>query len=217
MNLIIESPQEIYSSVDTLINESGQKTKDYYLCGVFSTPNQKNRNGRIYSREIWEREVERYQKEINEKSINSLCEYNHPPRSSVDPLKAVGRIVELKLDGNYVMGKIKILNNNSPETNQLKALIDENVKIGVSSRGVGSVDARGIVKDFKLITYDIVPNNSDYNAVLTGISEGVVLKDGMVMNAEYALNESGEIYQKAYTSADAYKVKDAFLNIINKL
>ena len=165
MNLIIESPQEIYSSVDTLINESGQKTKDYYLCGVFSTPNQKNRNGRIYSREIWEREVERYQKEINEKSINSLCEYNHPPRSSVDPLKAVGRIVELKLDGNYVMGKIKILNNNSPETNQLKALIDENVKIGVSSRGVGSVDARGIVKDFKLITYDIVPNNSDYNAV----------------------------------------------------
>lgn len=216
MNIIIETPQEIYSSVDTLINESGQKIKDYYLSGIFSTAELKNRNGRIYPKAIWEREVERYQKEIHEKSINSLCEYNHPPRSFVDPLQAVGRIVELKMDGNYVVGKVKILNNNSPATNQLKALIDENIKIGISSRGVGSV-VGGQVKDFKLITYDIVPNNSDYNAVLSGIVEGSVLKDGVVMNSEYTLNESGEIIQKSFTSADAYKVKDAFVNIINNL
>ena len=218
MNLIIENAQEVSSYVTQEINESTGKTeKSYYIQGIFSTPGKKNRNGRIYSEEIWRREVEKYQKEINEKTINSLGEWEHPARSTVDPMNAVFRIVELKMENGLVWGKAKILNNGSEKTNQLKALIDEGLKIGVSSRGVGSVGAGGVVTDFKLICYDAVSKPSDYNANLTGINEGVVLKDGMVMNAEYALNESGEIYQKAYTSADAYKVKDAFLNIIDKL
>ena len=218
MNLIIERPQELSSYTSQEMNESTGKTeKSYYIQGIFSTPGKKNRNGRIYYEELWKREVEKYQKEINEKTVNSLGEWEHPARSFVDPMNAVIRIVELKLENGYVWGKAKILNNGSEKTNQLKALIDEGLKIGISSRGVGTVGTDGVVKEFKLISYDAVSNPSDYNASLNGITEGVVIKDGVVINSEYALNESGEIIQKSFTSADSYKVKDAFLNMIKSL
>lgn len=218
MNLIIENPQEVSSYTTQEINESTGKTeKSYYIQGIFSTPGKKNKNGRVYSEDLWKREVEKYQKEIHNKTVNSLGEWEHPARSNVDPMNAVFRIVELKMENGLVWGKAKILNNGSEKTNQLKALIDEGLKIGVSSRGVGSVGNNGIVTEFRLITYDAVSNPSDYNANLSGINENIVFKNGIVVNSEYALNESGEIYQKAFTSADSFKVKDTILNIIKDL
>lgn len=186
MKYLIDEALLVESAIEEELNEaSGKKEKNYYIQGVFSTPGQKNRNGRIYPMNIWEREVQKYQQVIAENSINTLGEYEHPNRTKVDPLEAVMKIVELKMDNGLVCGKAKILNNNSPKTNQLKALIDEGFKIGVSSRGVGSVKG-DIVENFSLLTYDIVSEPSDYNANLSGIMESMQDKN-------FLITESGEI------------------------
>ena len=193
MKLIMEGASLLTGFYEDELNEaSGSTERNYYISGIFSTPEAKNRNGRVYSRAIWEREVKTYQKEITERSVNTLGEWQHPPRSTVDPIKAVIRIVELKLDetGN-VVGKAKILNNNTEATNSLKGLIKEGIKIGVSSRGVGKVSSTGVVEDFKLITYDAVDMPSDYNAMLDGVVEGVHFVNGIAQDREYRVDENG--------------------------
>jgi hypothetical protein len=134
-----------------------------------------NRNGRTYPGPLWEREVLRYNNEVigNPLVYDTLMECEHPiDRAEVDNMKAVGKVIELYIKDNYVMGKAKILNDNSEATNKLKALIDEGYNLCVSSRGVGSVNASGVVnEDFKLITYDIVQQPSDRAAVTKGVYE----------------------------------------------
>ncbi len=193
MKLITEEPLALTGFYEDELSEaSGQTERNYYISGIFSTPEAKNRNGRMYSRNIWTREVEKYQYELANKTKNTLCEYNHPPRSSVDEMQAVARIVELSFDdkGN-VIGKAKILNDNTEKTNKLKGLIKEGIKIGVSSRGVGKVSAAGIVEDFKLITYDVVPDPSDYNALLNGVVEGHIFENGIMTDKEFEIDENG--------------------------
>lgn len=152
------------------INEAtGKPEKTYKISGIFSTIGKRNRNGRVYPRAIWESQVKEYQDKITSGSINCLMEYEHPPRSSVDPIKAVAKINKLEIKGDHVIGEATLLNN--AVANQLKTLIDNGIKISVSSRGVGSVK-NGIVENFKLVTYDIVAEPSDYNATMSGIVEG---------------------------------------------
>jgi len=183
MELIIENALGLDGSIEDELNESsGNTERNYYLTGVFSTPDEKNRNGRVYSKSIWEREVANYQKEIKAKTVNTLGEWQHPPRSTIDPMKAVMRITELKFkDDGKVWGKCKILNNNSPETNALKGLIKEGIKIGVSTRGVGKVSATGVVEEYKMITADLVDLPSDYNEFVNGIAQ----------DKEYKIDENG--------------------------
>lgn len=193
MKLIMEGASVLTGHYEDELNEaSGSTERNYYISGIFSTPEAKNRNGRVYSRNIWEREVQRYQKEINERSANTLGEWQHPPRSTIDPLKAVLRIVELKIDSSgNVVGKAKILNDNTEQTNKLKGLIKEGIKIGVSSRGVGKVSSSGVVEEFKLITYDAVDIPSDYNAMLDGVVEGYLFENGIMQDKEFQIDENG--------------------------
>ena len=173
MKYLIDEALIVESLVQDEVNEAtGKKEKNYYIEGIFSTPDQKNRNGRIYPLSLWEKEVAKYQEEIKNNSMNTLGEWEHPARTTVDPLEAVMRIVELKIEDGLVKGKAKILNNNSQKTNQLKALIDEGYKIGVSSRGTGSVKGE-YVENFNLTTYDAVSSPSDYNANLVGLCESL--------------------------------------------
>ena len=75
MNLIIESPQEVQGFAHSFVNEqTGKQEQSYYIQGIFTTVNKKNRNGRIYPRALWEREIEAEQKAINAKTINTLGE-----------------------------------------------------------------------------------------------------------------------------------------------
>lgn len=189
MKLIVEKCDEVSGLVE--VNESaGKPEKNYYIQGIFSTPGVKNRNGRIYPLEIWQREVQKYQIELANNSINTLGEYQHPPRATVDPMEAVIRIVELRMtEDNKVWGKAKILNDNSVKTNKLKALIDEGFKIGVSTRGVGKLSPIGTVEEFNFITVDVVDMPSDYNAMLDGVNEGFI--NGILESKEYLVNESG--------------------------
>jgi hypothetical protein len=174
MKLLIDEAFEVESVVTESINEStGKKEKNYYIEGVFSTIEKRNRNGRVYPRQIWESNISKYQDEIKNNTYKTLGELEHPQRVEVDPMRAVIKIQKLWIEGDYVKGRAKILNDNSPETNKLKALIDEGMKIGVSSRGTGRLGKGNIVEDFELQTYDVVARPSDYNAMLSGIMESV--------------------------------------------
>lgn len=185
----IDSSSSI-EKVEELNETTGQVEKKYKIKGVFSTINTKNRNGRIYPEKLWKEQVAKYQDVISSGSINTLMEYEHPARSNVDPMEAVAKINKLYIDGKYVMGEAVLLNN--PKANQLKSLIDNGVKISVSSRGVGSV-VDSVVKDFNLITYDIVSNPSDYNATMNGVCESFKLNEGVIDDLHFEFDGNGNI------------------------
>ncbi len=192
MKYLIDEALIVESVVTEEVNEAtGKKEKNYYIEGIFSTPGQKNRNGRIYPLSLWEREVTKYQNEIKNNSINTLGEWEHPARSQVDPIQAVIKIIELKVEDGLVKGKAKILNDNSEKTNKLKALIDEGMKIGVSSRGTGSVKG-DIVENFSLTTYDAVSSPSDYNANLVGLCESLENSVRVDENVENQIDEANQ-------------------------
>ena len=189
----IDSSSSI-EKVEELNETTGQVEKKYKIKGVFSTINTKNRNGRIYPEKLWKEQVTKYQDVISSGSINTLMEYEHPARSNVDPMEAVAKINKLYIEGKYVMGEAVLLNN--PKANQLKSLIDNGVKISVSSRGVGSV-VDSVVKDFNLITYDIVSNPSDYNATMNGVCESFKLNEGVIDDLHFEFDGNGNIIKSA--------------------
>lgn len=184
MKLTYETSNDI--EIQQELNES-TGGKKYKIRGIFSSPGQKNRNGRIYPMNIWEREVAAYQDIIKTGHMNSLMEYQHPPRSNVDPMEAVAKTTKLWIENGYVMGESVLLDN--PKANQLKTLIDNGIKMAVSTRGVGKVGSNGIVEDYKLICIDIVTEQSDHMAEMYGITEGI-LKD-----KEYDFNEKGDLVE----------------------
>lgn len=205
LKYMVEEAYTLDSIVEENINEStGKSEKNYYITGIFSTPNQKNRNGRTYPLHLWEREVSKYKEEIKKKSKSAFGEFEHPERVSVEPMKAVIRMVEVDIKNGLVIGKAKILNNNSEKTNQLKALIDEGLKIGVSSRGVGKVGQGGLVEDFKLTTWDVVGEPSDYNSHLDGIMESLTESMG---SKEFEYNEENDSIVEICTKNKCSKEK----------
>jgi len=184
-----DSSPEFYVE-ETLDESSGKASKKYKIKGNFSTIGEKNRNERIYPANIWETEVAKYQDNFQNGSINTLMEYEHPARTSVDPMEAVAKITKLDIKGKYVIGEAVLLDN--PKANQLKTLIDNDVKISVSSRGVGSVK-NGIVENFKLVTYDIVAAPSDYNATMNGLVESYQLNEGVIEDLSFGIDTFGNI------------------------
>lgn len=194
MNLFFDIDSSAQYSVEEKLNESTGKTeKKYKIKGIFSTIGEKNRNGRIYPLTEWEREVNNFQDNFAKGSYNLLMEWQHPARTEVDPMKAVAKLESLKIQGNYVLGEAVLLDNT--EANQLKSLIDNGIKIAVSSRGLGNVN-NGLVSDFKLICYDIVPDPSDYNATMNGVVESYQLNEGVVKDLNFAIDRNGNIKAK---------------------
>jgi len=137
--------------------------------------NIKNRNGRIYATEILEKEMDRYNKEFIEPK-RALGELGHPAGPTVNADRVSHLIVEMKKDKDNFIGKAKVLS--TPMGEIVKNFIDEGVRIGVSTRGLGSVKAgkNGIMEvqnDFHLSTVDIVTDPSAPNAFVNGIMENV--------------------------------------------
>lgn len=192
LNLMFEDDASLQYDTKEILNEAtGKAEKKYHIRGTFSTIGVRNRNGRVYPRALWEREVQNYQNVINSGSINTLMEVEHPPRTAVDPMKAVAKIESLTIEGDRVIGDAVLLDND--QANQLKTLIDNGIKISVSSRACGSYDANGTVKEFKLITYDIVANPSDYNATMNGMCESHMMCEGVVQDLNYTLTDDGRL------------------------
>ena len=137
-----------------------------YLVGVCQKAGTKNGNGRIYNKATLQREVESYQKAIREK--RALGELDHPDDSVINLKNASHLVNKMWWDGDSVMGKIEVLE--TPSGNVLKALLNSGVKLGISSRGLGSVtESSGVTMvedDFQLICFDIVSEPSTPGAYL---------------------------------------------------
>ncbi len=165
---------ELFESVDSILEAAEGGAKKYSISGVFMQSAVGNRNGRIYPTDIMEREVNKYNKEYILEN-RAMGELNHPlNRVSVDPREASHLITELKMEGTDVYGKAKVLN--TPCGKIVKALMDEGVKFGVSSRALGSLKKRDdglneVQSDFSLRTIDIVSDPSAPAAFVNSVME----------------------------------------------
>jgi hypothetical protein len=170
MKLIKEHTEE----VKLIVEAKEGSGKDYYIEGVFLQSNLKNRNGRVYPREIMEKEVKRYTKEYIDKN-RAYGELGHPDSPSINLDRVSHMIKSLRVEGDNYIGKAKILD--TPYGKIVKALIDEGAQLGVSSRGLGSLVQKNGVNlvqdDFMLATAaDIVADPSAPDAFVEGIMEG---------------------------------------------
>ena len=145
-----------------MIRENGAM----FLTGVMQRADAQNGNGRVYPKGILEREIENYKKIVKER--RALGELDHPDDSVVNLKNASHMITDVWWDGNDVMGKAQILN--TPSGQVLKELVNAGVKLGISSRGLGSVSeqmGKTIVEDdFQLICFDFVSEPSTSGAFM---------------------------------------------------
>ena len=141
--------------------------------GILATCEVKNGNGRFYSRELWEREMESYKELIDEN--RAMGELDHPEDSVVNLKNVSHNITDYWWDGDNVMGKIEILP--TPSGNILKALIESGITVGVSSRGMGSLKPIGEVQevqdDFQLLCWDFVSTPSNPGSYMHLVNEGL--------------------------------------------
>ena len=159
------SPTQLTENVN---KESGNLVVE----GILATAEVKNGNGRYYKKELWDREMEKYDQLVKER--RSMGELDHP-ESTVINLKNVSHIVtDYGWDGDQLMGKIEILP--TPSGNILKELIKNGVTVGVSSRGMGSLEQNGSVMevqdDFELLCWDFVSTPSNPGSFMSILQEG---------------------------------------------
>ena len=212
--------EPIEQDTDYLI-EQDEKTgnKNYKIKGIFMQADIKNRNGRIYPMEVLQKEVKRYNKQyINEK--RAFGELGHPDGPTVNLESASHMITALYPDGKNFIGEAKILS--TPMGEIVKSLMDDGAKLGVSSRGMGSLDQKNganyVRNDFYLATAaDIVADPSAPNAFVEGIMEGKewVWNNGLIREADIAKMKENieENHAKRNPKADALE----FARFLQKL
>lgn len=169
MKLITEQIEDVQ-----ILTEERDGKKLLYIEGVFLQSELKNRNGRMYPFEVLNREVERYNEEYVQ-SKRALGELGHPDGPTINLDRVSHRITSLRAEGNNFIGKAQILD--TPMGNIAKSLLGEGVQLGVSSRGMGSIDKTedcNVVRDDFMLTTaaDIVADPSAPDAFVNGIMEG---------------------------------------------
>ena len=169
MKLITEQIEDVQ-----ILTEEKDGKKLLYIEGVFLQSELTNRNGRRYPFDVLNREVERYNEEYV-KTKRALGELGHPDGPTINLDRVSHRIVSLRAEGNNFMGKAQILD--TPMGKIAKSLLDEGVQLGVSSRGMGSIEKQegvSVVRDDFMLTTaaDIVADPSAPDAFVNGIMEG---------------------------------------------
>ena len=187
-----------YGVQPVIVEENKDGKKDYFIEGIFMQSEIKNRNGRIYPKEVIQNEVKRYNKEFVQKD-RAFGELGHPEGPTINLDKVSHMITELNEDGTNWVGKAKILS--TPNGEIVKNLIDDGAKLGVSSRGLGSLeqksDAQYVKSDFQLATAgDIVADPSAPDAFVDGIMEGVewIMDNGILKRQE--MEDMREVLRK---------------------
>lgn len=209
MKLISEYNDYAISPVIVEQNEKGEK--EYYIEGVFMQSEIKNRNGRIYPKNIMEKEVNRYRKEFIEKD-RAFGELGHPEGPTINLDRVSHLITSLEEQDNNYVGRAKILS--TPNGQIVRSLISDGAKLGVSSRGLGSLESKGdaqyVKGDFQLATAaDIVADPSAPEAFVEGIYEGVewVMENGILKAVEL------EAMQAELRNAQSKKLEETKLNL----
>src|SRR6056300_1398535 len=172
MKLITEFTEN--ETLQCIVEKKENGEKNYVIEGVFAQTDKKNRNGRVYPKPIMERAVKQYvDTQVSKK--RAVGELNHPEGPTVNLDKVSHLITDLKFEGNNVMGKAQILD--TPNGKIVKGLLDGGVRLGVSTRGMGSLKqdkrAQVVQSDFILNTVDIVQDPSAPTEFVNGIMEGV--------------------------------------------
>ena len=215
MKLIKEHTEE----VKLIVEEKLGKGKEYFIEGVFLQSNLKNRNGRMYPKDIMSKEVNRYNEEYIKKN-RAFGELGHPDSPSINLDRVCMMIKSLKEDGDNWVGRAKIMD--TPYGKIVKSLIDEGAQLGVSSRGMGSLTQKEGVSvvgnDFTLATAaDIVADPSAPNAFVEGIMEGKewVLVDGKFVEKD--LSEARGIIRATPSSRLEEQKLKLFMNFLQKI
>jgi len=210
---------EYYDSDLQVITEKKENgKKDYIIEGVFMQADQKNRNGRIYEKAILEGAVNKYVKE-QVKTGRAVGELDHPAGPGINLDKVSHKITELRFEGSDVIGKASILK--TPMGKIVEGLLEGGVKLGVSSRGMGSLEQKNGVmkvgKDFILATVDIVQDPSAPEAFVNGIMEGVDwVWDNGILKAQEIEEIETEIKTARGIGSSDVEIK-AFKNFLSKL
>ena len=170
--ILIET--NLFNPTTSLISEGKLSERGNPMVeGILATAEIKNGNGRYYSRELWERELKKYMVSVNEK--RALGELDHPESQIINLKNVSHNITELKWNGDKIIGKIEILP--TPSGNILKALIESGIKVGVSSRGMGSLKQVGetmeVQDDFELLCWDFVSTPSNPDSWMSSLKEGL--------------------------------------------
>ena len=201
---------EMYDDFELLTE--GKDGKDLKIKGVFMQAETKNRNGRMYPLDTLMKEVKRYNKELVQPK-RAFGELGHPDGPTVNLDRGSHLIEELYPEGHNIIGKAKILD--TPNGKIVKELLNAGAKLGVSSRGMGTLEKRGqtnVVKDdFYLATAgDIVADPSAPEAFVEGIMEGKewIWDNGIIKEAEVA---------RIHRLASANKQAEAFESFLSKL
>ena len=207
--------REEIESVKIITEAKGGK-KSLFIEGIFLQGNIKNRNGRMYPMETLRKEVERYN-ESNIVSGRALGELGHPDGPTVNLDRVSHKIVSLRESGSNFIGKAKILN--TPMGKIASNLIEEGVKLGVSSRGIGSLkptkEGFNVVgEDFMLATAaDIVADPSAPDAFVEGIMEGKEwVWEGSILKEKFA----SDAKRRINTLVDQKRLEENKLNLFNE-
>ena len=198
-----------------LLNEETNGIKHMYISGPFLQAVDTNRNGRIYPREIIEREVNKFQALIE--SRESIGELNHPESITIDPERSCILVTELKMDGNLAIGKAKVLT--TPCGKILESLLNDGVRMGVSSRGTGNLtEGNMVADDYSLATIDAVYMPSAQVAYADAMYESVQYASKWVLNEATGLyiekrekiDEAQKEFNKKVDTYGSRIIMDAF-------
>jgi hypothetical protein len=189
LRLIVEKP-ELKEEFEYIMEERDRNSPStLYIKGPYMMAEGVNRNNRLYPLHELEREVTRYKSEMIS-NFRSLGELNHPQSAEVNPERACHMVTELHQDGNVFLGKSKVLT--TPVGLVVKSLINDGVKLGMSSRALGQLEEKGgknIVKNLRLVAIDCVADPSYPKAFVNGILE----------SKQYVLKENGN-YEELYNN-----------------
>ena len=215
VKLISESAEDI----EYIVEEKENGKKNYKIRGIFMQADVKNRNGRVYPLDVLQKEVAKYNKNFIREN-RAFGELGHPEGPTVNLERVSHMVTELHPDGKNFIGEAKIIE--TPMGKIVKNLIDEGAKLGVSSRGMGSLEQKNganyVRDDFYLATAaDIVADPSAPNAFVEGIMEGKewVWDHGSLVEAHVA--EMKKVFDVKKRQRDAKIGALAFANFLKKL
>lgn len=185
-------------------------SKKHFIEGVFIQAEQKNKNNRIYPLEIIAKEVDRYVKEMVNTN-RALGELEHPEQVEVNLKETSHKIESLEFDGNNVIGRAKLID--TPNGRIAKALLEEGVQFGVSTRGLGSVNEKNgvyyVQDDFYMTAIDIVSDPSAPDAFVTSLVESKqwVWENGKIKEKQL------QAYKKKIHKVSRSKLEETFVYV----
>ena len=163
---------QLFNPTKGILLEGKSERGNPLVEGILATAEVKNGNGRYYSRDLWNREIDKYKELVKEN--RAMGELDHPDSQVVNLKNVSHNIKDMWWDGDNVIGKIEILP--TPSGNILKALIESGITCGVSSRGMGSLEQNGdlmeVQDDFELLCWDFVSTPSNPGSYMKTIKEG---------------------------------------------